>query len=95
MTSASLMHEAGYSKPVIWDNPEGWNREEGGRGVQDGGTHVHPWLIHVAAAAAKSLQSCLTLCDPTDGSPPGSPWGPWDSSGKNTGVGCLQCMHLC
>ena len=26
-----------------------------------------------AAAAAKSLQSCPTLCDPTDGSPPGSP----------------------
>ena len=26
-----------------------------------------------AAAAAKSLQSCRTLCDPTDGSPPGSP----------------------
>ena len=25
-----------------------------------------------AAAAAKSLQLCLTLCDPTDGSPPGS-----------------------
>ena len=25
-----------------------------------------------AAAAAKSLQSCLTLCDPIDGSPPGS-----------------------
>ena len=24
------------------------------------------------AAAAKSLQSCPTLCDPTDGSPPGS-----------------------
>ena len=24
-----------------------------------------------AAAAAKSLQSCLTLCDPLDGSPPG------------------------
>ena len=27
----------------------------------------------VQAAAAKSLQSCLTLCDPIDGSPPGSP----------------------
>ena len=27
----------------------------------------------LAAAAAKSLQSCLTLCDPIDGSPPGSP----------------------
>jgi len=26
-----------------------------------------------AAVAAKSLQSCLTLCDPIDGSPPGSP----------------------
>ena len=29
------------------------------------------WNIS-AAAAAKSLQSCLTLCDPIDGSPPGS-----------------------
>ena len=27
----------------------------------------------VVVAAAKSLQSCLTLCDPIDGSPPGSP----------------------
>ena len=27
----------------------------------------------VTATAAKSLQSCLTLCDPIDGSPPGSP----------------------
>ena len=26
-----------------------------------------------AAAATKSLQLCLTLCDPTDSSPPGSP----------------------
>ena len=31
------------------------------------------WLLAAAAAAAKSLQSCPTLCDPTDGSPPGSP----------------------
>ena len=31
------------------------------------------WTLNAAAAAAKSLQSCLTLCDPTDGSPPGSP----------------------
>ena len=34
------------------------------------------WLkleLAVAAAAAKSLQSCPTLCDPIDGSPPGSP----------------------
>ena len=46
-----------------------------------------------AAAAAKSLQSCLTLCDPIDGSPPGSPY-PWDSPGKNTGVGC-HFLHQC
>ena len=36
--------------------------------------------------AGKSHQSCPTLCDPIDGSPPGS--HPWDSPGKNTGVGC-------
>ena len=30
-------------------------------------------LILTAAAAAKSLQSCPTLCDPIDGSPPHSP----------------------
>ena len=29
--------------------------------------------LTAAAAAAESLQSCLTLCDPIDGSPPGSP----------------------
>ena len=33
-------------------------------------TWISPFL---AAAAAKSLQSCPTLCDPRDGSPPGSP----------------------
>ena len=30
-------------------------------------------VTHAAAAAAKLLQSCPTLCDPIDGSPPGSP----------------------
>ena len=30
------------------------------------------FAFRTAAAAAKSLQSCPTLCDPTDGSPPGS-----------------------
>ena len=32
-----------------------------------------PWEPHAAAAAAASLQSCLTLYDPIDGSSPGSP----------------------
>ena len=42
--------------------------------------------IPVLVAAAKSLQSCPTLCNLIDGSP-----------GKNTGVGChflLQCMKV-
>ena len=52
-------------------------------------------IISVAAAAAKSCQSCPALCDPIDTSPPGS--HPWDSPDKNTGVGChflLQCMKV-
>ena len=51
--------------------------------------------FNVAAAAAKSHQLCPTLCNPIDGSPPGSPVP--DSPGKNTGVGChflLQCMKV-
>ena len=49
-----------------------------------------------AAAAAKSLQSCPTLCDPQRRQPTRLP-RPWDSPGKNTGVGChllLQCMKV-
>ena len=49
-----------------------------------------------AAAAAKSLQSCPTLCDPIDSSPTRLP-RPWDSPGKNTGMGChflLQCIKV-
>ena len=37
------------------------------------GRRAGPFSWRVAAAAAKSLQSCPTLCDPIDGSPPGSP----------------------
>ena len=54
-----------------------------------------PWNL-VPAAAAKSHQSCPTLCDPIDSSPPGSP-RPWDFPGKNPGVGChflLQRMKV-
>ena len=51
------------------------------------------WVLYLYAA--KSRQSCPTLRNPIDSSPPGS--GPWDSPGKNTGVGChflLQCMKV-
>ena len=37
-------------------------------------THeINSYDLPAAAAAAKSLQSCPTLCDPIDGGPPGSP----------------------
>ena len=35
--------------------------------------HNFPSCRYAAAAAAKSFQSCLTLCDPIGGSPPGCP----------------------
>ena len=36
ITSPGLMHDTGCSRRVHWDDPEGWYREGGGRGVQDG-----------------------------------------------------------
>ena len=39
---------------------------------------------------AKLLQLCLTLCNPLE---PTSPLCPWDSPGKNTGVGCRALLQ--
>ena len=36
IASPSSMYETGHSKLVHLDNPEGWDGEGGGRGVQDG-----------------------------------------------------------
>ena len=52
-------------------------------------------VTHTSPAAAKLLQSCPTLCDHRR--QPTRPRHPWDSPGKNTGVGChflLQCMKV-
>ena len=51
--------------------PGGLDNEKGVGVV--GGRFRGRGYMSVAAVAAKSLQSCPTLCDPTDGSPPGSP----------------------
>ena len=40
IASQGLMHDTGCSGLVHWDDPEGWDGEEGGRGVQDG-EHVY------------------------------------------------------
>ena len=40
------MHETGHSKPMHWDDPEGWNGEGGARGVQDGEhMYTHGWFM--------------------------------------------------
>ena len=62
---------------------EGWDGG-GGREVQAGGHTCTP-------ACVLSLQSCLTLYDPMDCSPPGI--YPWDSPRKNTGVGCRALLQ--
>ena len=59
------------------------------------GTHTHTHT-HTHIYAARSLQSCLTLCEPHRRQPTRLP-RPWDSPGKNTGVGChflFQCMKV-
>ena len=45
-------------------------------------------LLVCACMRAKLPQSCPTLCDPVDSSVHARFLCPWDSSGKNTGVGC-------
>ena len=58
--------------------------------------HEGDQKLLTAAATAKSLQSCPTLCDPIDSSPPGSPV-PGILQARTLGVGChflLQCMKV-
>ena len=52
--------------------------------------------LSIKDCCCKSLQSCPTLCDPIRPRPTRLP-RPWDSPGRNTGVGChfpLQCMKV-
>ena len=63
------------SQQDIWRTIIYWN----GPPEEKQPPHNHIWddllkmpTWHLIAAAAKSLQSCPTLCDPIDGSPPGS-----------------------
>ena len=46
VASPGLMHEAGCSGLVHWDDPEGWDGEGGGREGSGWGTHVYLWRIH-------------------------------------------------
>ena len=76
-----------HANILAWRIP--WT-EEPGRLQSMGSLHI------AAATAAKSLQSCPILCDPHRWQPTRL-LCPWDSPGKNTGVGChflLQCMKV-
>ena len=53
MTCESSMHEAGYPKRVLWDNPERWVGEGGGRGVQDGEDTYTP-VVNSCQCTAKT-----------------------------------------
>ena len=64
---------------AVWDMamllgyPAGWYVQWEFRDVQINMKIFYCHQNSAAAAAAKLLQSCPTLCDPIDGSPPGSP----------------------
>ena len=49
-------------------------------------------VICCSVCVCMCAQLCWTLCDPMDCNPPGSS-GPWDSPGKNTGVGCHALLQ--
>ena len=65
-----------------WTGPRDWT---------DTFSPFLPFLL--SAAAAKSLQLCPTLCDPIRLQPTRFS-RPWDSPGKNTGMGC-HCLLQC
>ena len=46
IASPGSMHEAGCSGLVHWDDPEGWDGDGGGRGIQDGEhVYTHGWFM--------------------------------------------------
>ena len=47
------MHETGCSGLVCWDDPEGWDGEGGGRGVQDG-EHMYTPMADSCECMAKT-----------------------------------------
>ena len=46
IANPGLMHDTGCSGLVNWDDPEGWDGEQGGRGIQDGEhVYIHGRLV--------------------------------------------------
>ena len=96
------MHETGCSGLVHWDNPEGWDGEGGRSGVQDGEPmYTQGWFMSMYGKT-HCCCCCWVTSVVSDSVPPHRQQPtrlphPWDSPGKNTGVGChflLQCIKV-
>ena len=59
IASPGLMHDTGCSGLVHWDDPEGWDGERGGRGVQDG-EHMYT-VADSCQCMAKPIQYCKVI----------------------------------
>ena len=53
------MHDTGCLGQMHWDDPEGWDGEGGGRGVQDG-EHMSP-MVHSCRCMAKPKEYCKLI----------------------------------
>ena len=60
MTSASLMYEAEHTKLMLWDNPEGRDREGDGKGAQDWWDTCTP-VADSCKCMAKPPQYCKVI----------------------------------
>ena len=62
IASPDSMHETGCSGLVHWDNPEGWDWEGGGRGVQDGEhMYTHGWFMSMYGKTHYNIVISLQL----------------------------------
>ena len=89
--------QIGFTAPQaleIWNDQKQWFESCCSRKCPQGGsTSQRPsWIPGVTSGLCLVSQSCLTLCDPVDSSPPGSSVHE-DSPGRNTGVGCHALLQ--
>ena len=89
------MYSAVVVLEVLQKSPEPWRWGARGQSSEVDNDHLRgsselkkldKWVLHELCVCLV-VQSCLTLCDPMDCSP-ARLLCPWDSPGKNTGVGC-------
>ena len=70
-------HSSILAWKILWTEEPGRLYSIGSQRIGPDWAHTHTYTscvsLRCTVAAAKSLQSCPTLCDPIDGSPPGSP----------------------